>query len=149
MKNTSDATAPFAAANGSALDPTNEQIVMGYEAMRICLGRPTRDHNPIDVIRWMEKQRLANQDSTIPVKCPVRHAGVAKGMKCPGCGEVPNPLSEMIISAPSGEDLQPTKEEQEHFERLIRWQEESARSPIRLGGTQNVPGEPLPPGQKP
>lgn len=115
-------------------DPTDEQIVMCFEAMRICLGRPTKYHNPLDVMRWMENQRLAQPVSTIPPKCLIDHARVAKGTKCPGCETVPNPLSDMIISAPSAEDLKLTKEEQEYFDRLLRWQEESARSPIRLGG---------------
>lgn len=29
-------------------------IVMGYEAMRICIGEPTRIHDPTEVFRWMK-----------------------------------------------------------------------------------------------
>jgi hypothetical protein len=28
-------------------------IVMGYEAMRICIGQPTRLHDPAEVVQWM------------------------------------------------------------------------------------------------
>ena len=29
-------------------------IVMAYEAMRVCLGLPTKYHTPAEVIRWMQ-----------------------------------------------------------------------------------------------
>ncbi len=39
----------------------------------------------------------------------------------------------MIIAAPSREDLMMTPQEREWFRQLIRWQEDSMRSPIILG----------------
>lgn len=64
------------------------------------------------------------------------HKTIRPGLRCPACETVPNPISPMIVSAPTGEDLMPSPEEQANFERLVRWQEESKRSPIKLGGSQ-------------
>jgi len=38
-------------------------IVMGYEAMRICLGQPTKHYYPEEVLEWM---RLVLKESTKP-----------------------------------------------------------------------------------
>lgn len=128
MKNTSDATAPFAAANGSELVPTDQQIVMGFEALRICLGRPTRVHKPQTVISWMA------------ARLPCEHVWEWTGRPPDGAGDTCvrcGAKRDRIVSAPSVADLMPTPEEQEHFRRLLEWQEASARSQMRLGETQN------------
>ncbi len=44
-------------------------IVMGYEAMRICLGLPTKHHPPGAVMKWMELMTLTH---TAPGEPPAR-----------------------------------------------------------------------------
>lgn len=57
-------------------DPTSEQIVMGFEAMRICIGEPTRKTPPIDVLKFLERKVMQlPSDPTITLTSPEQPQG--------------------------------------------------------------------------
>jgi hypothetical protein len=56
-------------------------IVMAYEAMRICLGHPTKYHRPEAVLRWMELMAKGETHCRVgpdgkPREASARHAWV-------------------------------------------------------------------------
>jgi hypothetical protein len=57
--------------SGGSLEPVGSApedlaVVMAYEAMRICLGLPTRHHPVGSVLKWMELMALTQNAEDEP-----------------------------------------------------------------------------------